>query len=264
MKKLVCVILIIGIAAAMIMPVSAANEIPLKVLVNGKKLDFPDAKPFIDENSRTQVPARFIGEELGATVTWDQDTKTATFVRGNDKLEIYIGKKEYKLNGQVKQMDTEALLLENRTFVPARYVAEAFGATVEWSGATRTVRINIKKPGETGDTRNVNGFIVPKDIELRVVNAETSEFVETSFLLSFYYGDMEKQNEDLERILLQRLSEVTVKEIMNHIRTKKKPDDIITRKMFFDKETEQYIIIAKSVSNTIAIDMYKKGYEPLF
>ncbi len=118
MKKLVCIFLIIGIAATMIMPVSAANEIPLKVLVNGKKLYFPDAKPFIDENGRTQTPARFIGEELGATVTWDKDTKTATFVRGDNKLEIYIGKKEYKLDGQVKQMDTEALLHEDRTFVP--------------------------------------------------------------------------------------------------------------------------------------------------
>ena len=72
MKKLACIILIIGIVAAMIMPVSAANEIPLKVLVNGKNLYFPDAKPFIDENGRTQTPARFIGEELGATVTWDK------------------------------------------------------------------------------------------------------------------------------------------------------------------------------------------------
>jgi len=95
----------------MAVSVCAANEIPLKVYVNGKKLDFPDAQPFIDTNGRTQTPARFIGEELGATVTWDQETKTATFVRGDNKLEIYIGKKDYKLNGQTKQMDTEALLV---------------------------------------------------------------------------------------------------------------------------------------------------------
>ena len=263
MKKLVCIFLIIGIAAAMIMPVTAANEIPLKVLVNGKKLYFPDAKPFIDENGRTQTPARFIGEELGATVTWDKDTKTATFVRGENKLEIYIGKKEYKLNGQNKLMDTEALLSENRTFVPARYVAEAFGATVEWRSATRTVSITIEKPTEeTGDTRNVNGFIVPKDIELTVVNAETSEFVETKFYVTFHKSNVEKQKDDLEDILLQRLSESTVREIMDHIRPKMKPEDVIEEKMLFDERTGQYLIIGGSVAETISIYLYKSGVNP--
>ena len=264
MKKLVCIFLIIGIAAAMIMPVSAANEIPLKILVNGKKLYFPDAKPFIDENGRTQTPARFIGEELGATVTWDKDTKTATFVRGDNKLEIYIGKKEYKLDGQVKQMDTEALLSENRTFVPARYVAEAFGATVEWRSATRTVSITIEKPTkETGDTRNVNGFIVPKDIELRVAESKNSEFIETIFALSFYYGDMEKQKDELEQILLQRLNNDTVTAVIDHVRPKMKPDDVIEEKMIYDKKTGQYLIIGRSTANSIAIYLYREGHEPL-
>ena len=263
MKKLVCIFLIIGIAAAMIMPVSAANEIPLKVLVNGKKLYFPDAKPFIDENGRTQTPARFIGEELGATVTWDKDTKTATFVRGDNKLEIYIGKKEYKLDGQVKQMDTEALLHEDRTFVPARYVAEAFGATVEWRSATRVVSISIGKPvEETGDTRDINGFIVPKDIDLIVGDTKRSEFTETSFTISFYDGDVEKQKDDLEQILLQRLSEDTVKEIMDHVRPKMKPEDIIEEKMFHDERTGQYLIIARSTAKTINIYLYRKGHTP--
>jgi len=40
------------------------------VVVNGEELYFPDEKPFIDANGRTQTPARFIGEALGATVTW--------------------------------------------------------------------------------------------------------------------------------------------------------------------------------------------------
>jgi len=260
-KKLVSFLLIISIIAAMAVAVCAANEIPLKVYVNGKKLDFPDAQPFIDKNGRTQTPARFIGEELGATVTWNQETKTATFVRGDSKLEIYIGKKDYKLNGQTKQMDTEALLLENRTFVPARYVAEAFGATVEWRGETRTVNIRIPKPGEEGDNENINGFIVPKDIELVVVNAERSSFVETIFTLSFYRGDLEKQKDDLEQILLQRLSEKTVKEIMDHIRPKKTPTDIILEKILYDEKTGQKIIVAQSVSNTIAIYLYRKGVD---
>jgi hypothetical protein len=108
-------------------------------------LYFPDAQPFIDANGRTQTPARFIGEELGATVTWDGTVQKATFVKDSKKLILYIGKKEYELDGKMLQMDTAALLQDGRTFVPARYVAEAFGATVSWDSAVRTVYVDIAK-----------------------------------------------------------------------------------------------------------------------
>ena len=117
-------------------------ELPLRIVVNGDRLYFPDAQPFIDSNGRTQTPARFIGEELGATVSWDGNAQKATFVKGSKKLVLYIGKKEYELDGKTLQMDTVALLQEGRTFVPARYVAEAFGATVRWDSAVRTVYID--------------------------------------------------------------------------------------------------------------------------
>jgi len=50
----------------------------IRVVVNGTKINFPDAEPFIDENSRTQVPIRFVGEALGADVSWDGNTKKVT------------------------------------------------------------------------------------------------------------------------------------------------------------------------------------------
>jgi len=59
---------------------------------------------------------------LGATVTWDGNAKKAVFKMSGTTLELLIGKREYQLNGQKKQMDTEALLINGRTFVPARYV----------------------------------------------------------------------------------------------------------------------------------------------
>ena len=58
---------------------------------------------------------------------------------------LYIGKKEYELDGKTLQMDTAALLQEGRTFVPARYVAEAFGATVRWDSTVRTVYVDMVK-----------------------------------------------------------------------------------------------------------------------
>ena len=138
------------------LPISAV-ELPIRVVVNGTKINFPDAEPFIDENSRTQVPIRFVGEALGADVSWDGNTKKVTITLNGKKVVLQIGNKNYEVNGQQKQMDTVALLKESRTFVPVRFVSEALGATVKWNANIRTVYIDMNgdvapSPEPTGGT----------------------------------------------------------------------------------------------------------------
>ena len=145
MKKITFAIAVVLVMVALFSVFNVFGEMPLRIVVDGERLYFPDAQPFIDSNGRTQTPARFIGEELGATVTWDGTEQKATFVKDSKKLILYIGKKEYELDGNKLQMDTAALLQDGRTFVPARYVAEAFGSTVRWDSAVRTVYVDIVK-----------------------------------------------------------------------------------------------------------------------
>ena len=142
MKKFTLFIAVVLVMTALF-SVNVFGEMPLRIVIDGDRLFFPDAQPFIDSNGRTQTPARFIGEELGATVTWDGTAQKATFVKDNKKLILYIGKKEYELDGKKLQMDTAAIIHEDRTFVPARYVAEAFGATVRWDSVIKTVYVDI-------------------------------------------------------------------------------------------------------------------------
>ncbi len=142
MKKFVFGIVNVMLITTLFIATNVFGEMPLRILINGERLFFPDAQPFIDENGRTQTPSRFIGEELGATVTWDGTAQKATFIKGNKELVLYIGKKDYEFDGKKLQMDTAAILKEGRTFVPARYVAEAFGATVSWDGVIKTVYID--------------------------------------------------------------------------------------------------------------------------
>ena len=87
-------------------------------------------------------------------------------------------------------MDTEALLLGGRTFVPARYVAEALGATVDWDASIRTVYIITKgKPTPTppaqGGTVKYYGGVAFNDVT--DVDAYGRITVEKSkeFLLNF-------------------------------------------------------------------------------
>ncbi|MDA8235001.1 MAG: copper amine oxidase N-terminal domain-containing protein [Clostridia bacterium] len=193
-----------------------AFEVPLRVVVNGSQVKFPDAQPFIDSNKRTQTPARFIGEALGATVSWDETARKATFVLEGKKLVLFIGKKDYEISGQKKQMDTVALLKEGRTFVPARYVAEAFGATVEWDSAIRTVYISKTQP--------------KKDPVTGWIKEETDvQDVEYSMSIGFSSNpDLRKARYDAaEKIFAERYGDDITKKVFSYVRKKQSRQDTI-------------------------------------
>ncbi|MCL1809252.1 MAG: beta-propeller domain-containing protein [Clostridiales bacterium] len=105
-------------------------------IVNDKDvpIDVSDltAAPLIREG-RTFIPLRFVSESLGATVSWDSRTKTAQIASGANKAEFTIGEKFLKMNGKQVDMDVSTLLINGRTFVPVRALAEnVLGKEVFW------------------------------------------------------------------------------------------------------------------------------------
>jgi len=106
MKRIARILTLALIVTCLLSLPTLAIELPIRVVVNGTKINFPDAEPFIDENSRTQVPIRFVGEALGANVSWDGNTKKVTITLNGKKVVLQIGNKNYEVNGQQKQMDT--------------------------------------------------------------------------------------------------------------------------------------------------------------
>lgn len=56
-------------------------------------------------------------------------------------VEMWVGKKQYMVNGQLRQMDVAPFLQSGRTFVPVRFAAEGLGASVEWFAGEGKVRI---------------------------------------------------------------------------------------------------------------------------
>jgi hypothetical protein len=106
----------------------------LTISVNGKEVDFPDAKPFIDENGRTQIPIRAVMEELDCSVTYDEETQTVSVKGNNDDINItlMIGNNVMQSSNGNVIMDTAAKIIDNRTYIPVRFVAEALGYTVNW------------------------------------------------------------------------------------------------------------------------------------
>ncbi|NLN86478.1 MAG: copper amine oxidase N-terminal domain-containing protein, partial [Syntrophomonadaceae bacterium] len=98
------------------------------VNLDGRQLAF-EVPPMI-ENGRTLVPLRAIFEEMGATVTWDPATYSATAVKSDTIVVLHVGSTTPTINGEVTQLDVPAKIVNGRTLAPLRFVGETFGGTV--------------------------------------------------------------------------------------------------------------------------------------
>jgi hypothetical protein len=113
----------------------------IAVLVDNVPIFF-DSAPYIDSADRTMVPLRAIGEALGSELQWDGVRRLVTLVKGNVTVRLTIGSSVAEVNGAPMAMDTVAVIRNDRTMVPLRYVGEFLGAYVSWDDATRTVTVN--------------------------------------------------------------------------------------------------------------------------
>lgn len=119
--------------------VSTAAE-TIKINVDGKQIS-ADAAPII-ENGRTLVPARAIFEALGAKVDWNAARQEVTVTTAAADVKLTINSRTATVNGAARTLDVAAKIIDSRTYVPLRFIAEAIGAEVEWDSATSTVKVN--------------------------------------------------------------------------------------------------------------------------
>lgn len=126
--------------------VIAHAENSISVTLNGSGIEFDVPPQMINE--RTMVPLRKIFEAMGATVDWNGDTQTVTATKGDTVVIATINSNILSVNGESKVLDVPPMIVNERTLVPARFVAEAFGATVDWNGDTQTVIISTENQSE--------------------------------------------------------------------------------------------------------------------
>jgi len=105
----------------------------LEVEVNGERMSFTDAQPYIDEQTgSTMVPAREIAEKLGAEVEWDRSLEQVTLHNQRYNTILTIGQNYASVNGKTVKLDAQAVIKSDRTMVPLRAVSEGLGADVDW------------------------------------------------------------------------------------------------------------------------------------
>lgn len=119
----------------------------VKAFVNGVQPAF-EVPPII-KDGRTLVPFRAIAEALGAEVKWDAETRTVTVSKGDKTVQLTVGSNVALVNGQEISLDVPASIIQGRTLVPARFLANALGAKVDWVPIGQIVVINASPDSTT-------------------------------------------------------------------------------------------------------------------
>ncbi len=102
-----------------------------------------DAPAYINSEDYTMLPVRAISEAFGATVTWDDASKTVTVLSGQRIISMTIGSKTIYINGTPVAMNTAAEITNDRTFIPVRDLANSLGiSAIDWNEASATVTLN--------------------------------------------------------------------------------------------------------------------------
>lgn len=91
------------------------------------------------ENGRTLAPIRAVTEWLGASVQWSAQESRIVIARRNTTVHLRPGSPEALLNGEPLELDRPPEILAGVTYVPARFVAETFGASPEFDGRVLTL-----------------------------------------------------------------------------------------------------------------------------
>lgn len=115
----------------------------VKVYTDGELL-ISDVRP-LNKNGRVLVPMRAIFEKIGADVTWDAATETATATKESTEIKITKNQTTAYKNNEPMTLDVPATIIDGRFVVPVRFISESFGAEVGWVGEDNAVTIKILK-----------------------------------------------------------------------------------------------------------------------
>jgi hypothetical protein len=119
---------------------SIAHAQGINVVMNGRAVVFADTPPF-EQNGSVLVPLRGVFEQLGAGVNYSASTRTIEAIKGQTDVILRLGESTAYINNQPQPLLQPPVVMNGSTFVPLRFVAQSFGARVNWIAATQTVDI---------------------------------------------------------------------------------------------------------------------------
>ena len=163
---LLALVIVLGVASP-----AALQASEVGVVIDNVQVDFEGQSPII-LYGRTLVPVRGVFEHLGFDVDWDQDAQTVTLTNEDYTVVITIDSPIFRTNGVEHLLDVPAQIIDGRTMLPIRHVAESVGLYVGWNQARSSVVIRTYEPDLTG---SVNQEFIPDALANQIAPPASGE-----------------------------------------------------------------------------------------
>ena len=129
-------------------PVTEKKTLKLQIgipnmFVNGQSQEIDPGRgtaPVL-RNARTLLPIRAVVESFGAYIVWDESEEKVTVYAGDVTMQFWINSTKAVVNNKTYTMDIAPILINGRTFMPLRFIAENMGLSVGWNDANQTVTV---------------------------------------------------------------------------------------------------------------------------
>lgn len=166
MKKLIRNLFILSILllGLMNMRTKAAS---LNLIIDGNNVT-KSASPIV-KNRRTLVPLRFIGETLGKEVLWNNDEKSVTVSDEGTSFKLYIDSKIIdNSDGTLKFTDVAPCIVNRKTYLPLRAIAELMNIGVGYDKASSTVTIDSTTYNPVEESTTIVGLMPNQTINTKM------------------------------------------------------------------------------------------------
>lgn len=166
MKKLIRNLFILSILLLGLMN-AGTKAASLNLIIDGNNVT-KSASPIV-KNRRTLVPLRFIGEALGKEVLWNNDEKSVTVSDEGTSFKLYIDSKIIdNSDGTLKFTDVAPCIVNRKTYLPLRAIAELMNIGVGYDKASSTVTIDSAVFNPVEDSTTIVGLMPNQTINTKM------------------------------------------------------------------------------------------------
>jgi N-acetylmuramoyl-L-alanine amidase len=173
--------------------IAFCRDYPVSLNVDGDPIK-SDVPPVIIKE-RTLIPARAVFESMGAEVSWDEDNRLVQIGMGTAEVKLTIDSETAFVNGEPVAMDVPAMIIDDRTLIPVRFVAESLYCGVDWDDQGRVVLLTSPDENESKSAKIDSIEIREKEDFYRIIIHGDSEIANCK---SFAYDSPDRFGIDID------------------------------------------------------------------
>jgi hypothetical protein len=112
------------------------------IYINNEELTLSSAPAYINDKGSAMIPLRFISDIIVAKVDWIPESKEIHIKKDDKLIQLQVNRPYALINGQIVELANPVEILEERAYVPFRFIAQQFGFVTDWIPESKTITLS--------------------------------------------------------------------------------------------------------------------------